>query len=395
METEPQPPTQPASLRYWRLWVWVAEAAGLLVAAVAIVAGVRWLATPQPNQPGDDGIASLEAQWNSTIRRLGVGIEPVYPPQEDLTVGDVFATVIGDDENFPALSQKRVVASTPFLGRSVKLGHVDVSKELEIAYAQIPIFPETGASTQGSADHLGGGGGAALPAMTNMFGQHEPRRALPRAAFPGLTIYHSGSASAGVTAGSRGWLDFSANNEDSQKLILGVVETYGLDAVTATHLLTTYCENNRDICREDVARQHLRPLVGNVLEKFTDLISKKERYSVTIHLIMVSRVYLAREILEQRKIGGAEGGGVQAATQASGASASTPVAGATDPASTLEQRIAAMEKQLTDLQKGAVVAYRSTSGTDILLDQKFPRPVAIGYRSVPYEFAPSGSSPSN
>jgi hypothetical protein len=227
-----------------------------------------------------------------------------------------------------------------------------------------------------------------------MFGEHEPRRALPRAAFPGLTIYHTGDASAGVTAGSRGWFDFSARNEDSQKLILGIVETYGLDSVSATHLLTTYCESHREVCTENVARKHLRPLVGNVLEKFTDVISKKERYSVTVHLIMVSRVYLAREILEQRKIGGAEGGGGQVA--AAGASTPAAGAGAADSATALEQRIAAIEKRLTDLQKGAVIAYRSASGTDILLDQKFPRPVAIGYRSVPYEFAsPTASSQSN
>src|SRR5712691_7504832 len=57
-----------------------------LVVVVGIVLGVRWLAMRAPAGAEHDEDLSLEAQWNKTIARLG--IEPVFPPEEDLAVGD-------------------------------------------------------------------------------------------------------------------------------------------------------------------------------------------------------------------------------------------------------------------------------------------------------------------
>src|SRR5947209_3303894 len=39
---------------------------------------------PPPNNPSED----ISATWNATVHRLG--IEPVYPPQEDMAVGDIY-----------------------------------------------------------------------------------------------------------------------------------------------------------------------------------------------------------------------------------------------------------------------------------------------------------------
>jgi Na+/H+-dicarboxylate symporter len=88
-------PSQPQRVR--RLLAWGARLVAAAAAVFAIVVGVRWLAAFQPKPQSDGQNSSLEAQWNSTIRRLGVNIEPVYPPQEDLSVGDLFATVVEDD----------------------------------------------------------------------------------------------------------------------------------------------------------------------------------------------------------------------------------------------------------------------------------------------------------
>jgi len=396
--TAPSPvvsaPAQPA--RGSRLWRWIATVLTLIAAAVLIVVGVRWLAS-RDSEPAADADTSLEAQWDSTIRRLGIGIEPVYPPQEDLAVGDVFATVVADDEQFPT-EGRRVVSSTPFLGKSVKLGHVDISKQLDEAYAAIPLFSETVASGEDASQHNGGGSGATAFDPDGVFGKYAVRKALPRAAFPGLTIVHSGSASAGITAGSRGWFDFGASHEASQKLVLGVVETYGLDAVTADAALAAYCKapTTQQVCTEPMARKHLRSLLGDhVLDQFYDLTTKKYRYSVTVRLIMVSRVYLAREILEQWSTSGSEGGSAQAAVKADARKPVVASASGGTAATALEQRIGDVEKQLADLQQGGALVYRSASGTDILLDQKFPRPVAVGYRAVPFDFNPDDSNQPN
>jgi hypothetical protein len=380
--------TEPPVQSRWILqrgWRWIAMSVGLLVLAIGIIASVRWLASREVRQPDETGL-SLEAQWNSAIRKLG--IEPVYPPEEDLTVGDLFATVVSDD--YPSQAPQgrtKIHTNDSFLGKSVKLGHVvGVAKELEETYALMPYFRETDTTTGiAAAKPEHDGTGSAPPAVAQLFGRHEYRQVLPRAAFPGLTIYHTGTASAGVAA-KRGWFDFGAANEASQKLQLGIVETYGLDAVTAVNLLNEFCKAQATarLCSEDVARRHLRSVVGDrVLEKFLDPIERDYRYYLGVRLIMVSRVYLAREILEQWSTLGAEGGSVQAAVRAAGSSQGT-----TNSTTTLEERIAGIEKQLADLHEGGALVYRSRSGTEIFLDQKFPRPLAIGYRSVPYDFVP-------
>jgi len=364
----------------WRAAKWAAWLLSSAVLIFGIVVGVRWLAASGIKPAVDNQTLSMEEEWNRTIRRLGVGIEPVYPPQEDLSVGDVFATVVADDLQLPATTTtqgKRVTPSTPFLGRSVKLGHIDLTKELETAYAQIPVFPEPGVRAQS------GESGTAPIVPASLFGQRLPHPGLPLAAFPGFTIHYKGSASAGVAASSRGWFDFSASNEDSLRLILGVVETYGLDVVTAGKALTDYCQKplTLKLCIEENMRKYLRPLVPNVFEKFVDpnstTLAKVDRYAVTVRLIMVNRVYLAREILEQRSIGRATGGGAQA----SQAKAPAPVAGITS----MDQRIATIEKQLADLQSGGTLTFQTNFGADMLMDVKFARPVAIGYRAIQYD----------
>jgi hypothetical protein len=180
--------------------------------------------------------------------------------------------------------------------------------------------------------------------------------------------------------------------------MLGIVETYGLDAVTADAAFTSYCKAlaTQQVCTESVARKHLRSLLGDhVLEQYFDQFQKKFRYSVTVRLIMVSRVYLARQILEQWSASGAEGGAAEAAVKANATkTVVAPTPGAT-AAATLEQRIDDLTKQLADLQQGGALLYRSASGTEILLDQSFPRPLAVGYRAVSYDFDSGGNDQSN
>ena len=122
-------------------WKRILLTAGVaLVSVVAIVVGVRWLAQQGPPEGKTEDL-SLEAQWNKTIRRLG--IEPVFPPEEDLAVGDLFAAVVEDDDEDPTIAKEKVGPSTPFLGKSVKLAHIDVRQDLEDAYAALPVFPES------------------------------------------------------------------------------------------------------------------------------------------------------------------------------------------------------------------------------------------------------------
>lgn len=62
-------------------------------------------------------VYSVPQEWNRTIERLG--IQPLYPPQEDFQVGDVFAVVLSLDSR-----------SHRWSDRSIILGHVDLKSDI-------------------------------------------------------------------------------------------------------------------------------------------------------------------------------------------------------------------------------------------------------------------------
>jgi hypothetical protein len=409
-ETQPQPPeTNQTSWVRHRILL----AAGLILVMAVIVVGVRWLASP-PSDQSPRGDQSLEAQWNNAIGQLG--IEPVYPPAEDLTVGDLLAEVVEDDEQDPNagwyVGPAVVRASTPLLRKSVKLAHIDVTKELNEAYAELPFFPEADVgTTSGSAQSAAAArDNPATPQASGLrFKSDGSRTALPRAAFPGLTIYHSGSAAAALSASTYGFFRFGATGEDSQKLEVRLVETYGLPSIVADSVLTAYCkaERTRSACSGTTARKHLQALVGDrVLVCYVDGTGKRLA-AVNVRVFMISRVYLAHSITSQSTNSRAESGAGQAAPKPSSTeSGATGKGPSTQPTSTaaesaagsydaLRKRLDEMENQLKDLRQGAAITYRSGSERNIQLDQTFPRGLVIGYRSVPHPFEKSLCEESN
>ncbi|HVO87765.1 MAG TPA: hypothetical protein VMV45_04420, partial [Casimicrobiaceae bacterium] len=208
-----------------------------VVAVLGIVFGTRWLAMQAPAGAEKTEDLSLEAQWNKTIARLG--IEPVFPPEEDLAVGDLFAAVVERDVSDTS-GVKDKVDATPFLGKSVKLAHIDVRRDLEQAYALLPVFPDSTIPTV-PADIAVNPAQVVPPPAPGLFMPGAQRKALPMAAFPGLTISHAGSAAAGVSGGVHSLFGFGSSREDTEKLILPLVETYGLPVVNANAVLQRYC----------------------------------------------------------------------------------------------------------------------------------------------------------
>lgn len=108
------------------------KAVGVLVVVVGAVLFVHWWtssASPLTSQ-------SVARQWNQTIRQLG--IEPVYPPQEDISVGDIFliVTKVRDYEGSE-------VTDSPLARRTIKLWHKDLADDLEKLYQFSFTFPRT------------------------------------------------------------------------------------------------------------------------------------------------------------------------------------------------------------------------------------------------------------
>jgi hypothetical protein len=143
--------------------------------------------------------ASIEDNWNRTIK--GLGVSPIFPPEEDLVVGDVLAVVVADVD-LDSHVQTNAVARKAFVNRTVKLAHVDVSQALDAAYQNLPVFP----ATIGTVLPLRSG-------VARAFSDAVLLGNLPRAAFPRLKIQGVSNAAGGVSADGSGSASYGAGSQ--------------------------------------------------------------------------------------------------------------------------------------------------------------------------------------
>ncbi len=363
---------------------------GILVVVVlaAGYAGSRWLASDPLQQAANDAV-SVEDEWAKTIRKFG--IEPVFPPEEDLTVGDVLAVIVKDNEPNPESKDAKISARTPLLKRAVKLAHIDVRKALRDAYQVVPVF--TAPSDPRPSTQVAGKASAPPPAVTRYFGEETIQSDLPRAAFPKLKVQGSASANSGFAASLRGFAGYAIGNTGLEELYLTEVRAYGLPSADAEELLKAYCTNEktRNVCLEKTARKHLERIVGdNIYRKYIYDKRGNERFAITVDVVMVNRVYLARAIRNLNQSGMAESARVAFGqrTEAAQQSAADPAAAGASAErvelDAMKKRVADLEKQLSNATGGAA-GYGRSHDRESLLNESFDRPVAIGYRSVRFD----------
>lgn len=372
----------------WRKVPWRRVGIGILVVVLlaAGVAGVRWLASDPQQQAVNDAV-SVEDEWAKTIRKFG--IEPVFPPEEDLTVGDVLAVVVKDNEP-EAEEDTKISARTPLLKRAVKLAHIDVRKALREAYEVVPVFT---APSDPRPTLVAGKAAPPPPVVTRAFNEETIQSDLPRAAFPKLKVQGSASASAGLAASLRGFAGYAIGNTGLEELYLTEVRAYGLPSADAEDLLKAYCKNEKTqhVCLDKTARKHLERIVGdNIHRKYVYDRKGNERYAITVDIVMVNRVYLARAIRNVNQSGMAESARVAFSqrTEQAAQSAADPAAGGASAErielDAMKRRVADLEKQLSNTTGGAM-GYGRSHDRKSMLNKSFDRPVAIGYRSVRFD----------
>jgi len=327
----------------------------------------------------------VEKQWRDAVSQYG--IEPVFPPEEDFAVGDLFVEVVDDTD--PDQSVTKVQSS--FRSRSVKVDHVDVREQLEQLYSMVPVFGDAASTTASNAPPPGLFKGV--------------RHALPIAALPDVSASSANAAGAGAGGGLIGSLfgmiGFAGSSQAQEKTAFRSMVTYGQTSVLAEKALDDYCHDptTKDNCTEAVARRHIRSIVGPRADaQYIDPRNPlKSKYALTIRFFMVSRVYLTGGIVTQTQLARAVGGGgtvsldpgssqpgtsAQPASTASGGdAAATPTA--------IQQRLDALEKEVGGLRQGGAASYASSYDRGFAMDQTFARPVAIGFRSVGYDLKAS------
>lgn len=330
---------------------------------------------------------SVAAQWNEAIGRLG--IEPVYPPQEDLAVGDIFAMVTSD-----ALED---IAKDPLAGRALKLWHVDLTQDIEESYKAIYRFPDTPSPDDKPS----------LPATDTVFKTGVPRSNLPIVIFPAFTLVNLKSA--GGAGALSGMFDFfmgaAASSNASAEIKISAAETYGVSALTAEARLFGFCKDyaTSPVCTEKGLRRQLSMVVGS---RITDTVKDeagKQKYRLGVELALINRVYLARSIettiTREQAMGARTHAGPSKAGNTDRNDSGAPSASGTDIAQpgnakaqasdlvTLQRKIETQQAQISALeakigQSGTSSMIQSANESAIRLTEITKRPVVIGFRSV-------------
>jgi hypothetical protein len=367
------------SYRVWVLGVFLVVAAGLTWAAV------HWAGS------GEQPRLSVAKQWNEAIQMLG--FEPVYPPVEDIQVGDVFA-MISDDAAADSATDE------PFAGRSIKLLHLDMTREIEDAYRVVYQFPGTGIRPEKD--------GQVWPqaiSTDSLFKPPATRTALPLVLFPRFTITNvkraSGSANATSTSQLlNGAFGADANSTETVEVRFSGTETYGVPAVPAELRLIDFCDDaaTRDFCSEAGLRKQLGMLIGKkrIHDKVKDRKTGIERPRFSVELALVSRVFLARSI--QTSIGDDSGtrGNVglnQQAALPAIAAQPAPVTGDTsanrtepDGKSQPSTPAPSVPQAGANNSPGGAIAFERRATSNVLLpDTLLQRPVVVGFKSVRFK----------
>lgn len=318
---------------------------------------------------------SVAQQWNEAIARLG--IEPVYPPQEDISVGDVFVILT---EDVLGNVEKEALA-----GRALKVWHIDLTAKLEKAYSEIYRFPET------TDPPIEGKPWKFAPAEGTVFKSAAPRADLPLVLFPGFTITSTRSADLGAS-GPQGFLKTafggSASSESKTEVKIAAAETYGLPSLVSEAALDRFCSDAvfGVICTDAGARKQMSIVVGNkIYDGAKDPTTGKSRPRFSVEIALVTRVFLARSIRTTIR----RAGGTNATASATDGDAISPVDVLKDAGTTPAEGAPAGTGKSTaanaSASPGVVTSLQFANSSVISTVETLQRPVAFGFRSVRWQ----------
>jgi len=353
-----------------------------LVAAGAIFAAIHWAGS------GEQPKLSVAKQWNEAIQKLG--FEPLYPPVEDIQVGDVFAMITDDAVSDSATDE-------PFAGRSIKLLHLDMTKEIEDAYRVVYQFPSTNSRPEQD--------GQVWPqaiSTDSLFKPPATRTALPLVLFPRFTITNVKGASGSASTMSQllnGTFGADAHSTETVEVRFSATETYGIPAVPAELRLIDFCDDaaTKSFCSEQGLRKQLSILIGKRIDdKVKDRKTGVERPRFSVELALVSRVFLARSIQTSISDDSGTRGNVGLNQQAARpAIAAQPVAvtgdtsgghAGPDDKSQPSTPASPVPRASTNSSPGAAIASERRATSNVLLpDTLLPRPVVVGFKSVRFK----------
>ncbi|KAF0136220.1 MAG: Uncharacterized protein FD152_1076 [Xanthobacteraceae bacterium] len=239
-----------------------------------------------------DPIEDVARAWNKSISRLG--IRPLFPPQTDFHVGDIYAVLRlapgSTEENLSPLQRS-------LIDKSFRLAHIDLAEHIRNSHISRPTYAapaasvrpasvaatvQAGTGRQGlwtSPEHgfdagfLVRVGGGEIPATGLMF--------------PAISISTERSWS---IAGLLSRITASGRRKADETIEIGSPATYGVDPAPAYFSLVKHCQDNM-ACRFDYALAMLARLYGPAVCSIAN-----QTYIFDVDLFIVSRVFVSRAI---------------------------------------------------------------------------------------------------
>jgi hypothetical protein len=300
-------------------WLW--QAGAFLLAVLYVLTIIR------PFEDGKDAASKLEdvaSSWNASISKLG--ISPLFPPQENFFVGDLWAIV--SDGPAPG-----------YLGKGVRLAHIDLSEAIK--------------GEQKNRTDLE----SIIP--SNQVDQTKSVQArFSVLAFPGVSISRTEDDRAGSALAVFGF-NASRKMKVLDELKIPVAFSYGAEMVDAILRFYEFCDDQktRIKCTERFARNVLATTLD---EKISPSSPDSNKFKIRLQL--VTRVYLTNSILHKQ-----------------GYSGDVAFVGSADGSPRPGNASEDNAKQLS---------HQGGNSRDIFFDEKFDRPLVFGFRSSIFLPAP-------
>lgn len=327
-------------------------------------------------------------EWSNNMRELGV--YPVFPPREDLYVGDIYVTYEGT-------SNPNSARSSEFQTLGLQLASLDLTIALKAHYAARPEFPASSASAPANL-------GVFYPPSTQVrlktvafpfflratatgadIGALVPIDALPLKAGLGLNSVKSASVSvSSAESYSLPWMQIANALVDSEGKFAISGPGHGPNSAETLALLkgVAFSEGEKVPASVDVV------VISEVFYA--------RSFDVTMHMSNDFALSAAGSLPSTAEFGAAAASA--AATAASNAAANSSASPASAAASAAQAAIAAAgiasaesaklqvlqdrAKNLAPLTPGISVGVTQSATGDIGLRRAYDRPIAIGYRGV-------------
>lgn len=332
-----------------RVWDWLADrfswvSLRALISLGVLVLGVVLLVRPwEPPRERVNDHAALA--WNSAIERLG--IQPLYPPQEDFFVGDVYISL--DDPKREIVTTNGQIPNV-FKGRSAKIAQVNMRQGIEQNAPKFR-FDETPAEMAPPSREKPSVQGAGFSPPLSLV------------AFPGISVKNHIETDTGI------WGYITGRRSGIiEEITIPYAESYGASAINGTAALNEFCleQATAAYCTDNVARKILSYAFGDAVYSVQD-----NKYIFPIAISIVTRVFLTRELNVARYRG-----------DSLSASMGTTTAINSDEQTPQVQASATHEQ--SEQVDGRFGAHENMFSTRLRLHHVFKRPVAFGFQRISF-----------